>query len=133
MKTLTMKFSQLIQIVNYFKEMENNSKLNFSKRRKLIHLNEELDKEFGLFKQEMNKIMDEFCEKDEEGNFITMDNGSNKIIPEKINECNDVLLELYNTEFEINYEPMILDEELFDNLSCDASTIKLIENSFLTE
>ncbi len=134
METITITYNQIFQITPYFKSLEKATELTFSQRRKLIHLNEILAKEFNFLTEEMNKIADEFCEKDEEGNFVYTDDGSGQKIKEgEIDNCNKALSEVYNTQTEIQIQPFKLPEKFFENLRCDTVTTKLIEEYFLLE
>lgn len=133
METLKINYNSLTQIFHYFKSIEFAEDLTFSQKRRLMRLNEELTKEFKFFSDELAKIADEHCEKDEEGNFIQVESGGQKIKEEDMEIVSTKLEDLYSTEVELHYQPFKLNEKYFDNLKCDAQTIKLIEENFLEE
>jgi hypothetical protein len=56
-------------------------------------------------KQQFNNLITEYSEKDEEGNPVVLEDGSIKIQPDKIDECNEKISNLMNEEIEIdNYD-----------------------------
>lgn len=56
-------------------------------------------------KQQFNNLIIEYSEKDEEGNPVVLEDGSIKIQPDKIDECNEKISNLMNEEIEIdNYD-----------------------------
>lgn len=67
-------------------------------------------------KQQFNNLIIEYSEKDEEGNPVVLEDGSIKIQPDKIDECNEKISNLMNEEIEIdNYDLDI--EQLGDNFN----------------
>lgn len=67
-------------------------------------------------KQQFNNLIIEYSEKDEEGNPAALEDGSIKIQPDKIDECNEKISNLMNEEIEIdNYDLDI--EQLGDNFN----------------
>lgn len=75
---------------------------------KIARLARELNKEVETFNSERQKILDRFCEKDENGNFAQTEDGMIKIIPEKISDFNNEFQTLLDTEVEINAEKIPL-------------------------
>lgn len=133
MNILKTNYGIIAQITNYFKSLEKIQDLTFSQRRRLVRLNEEFAKEFKYFNNELEQIAQEHCEKDDQGNFIKMEGGGQKIKDDDIEIVNKKLDELYKTEVEIQYQPFKLTEKYFDNLKCDADVIRFIEENFLEE
>ena len=70
---------------------------------KIVRLIRELDKEIASFEEARNKIADTYAERDENGNYVIVDN-SIKIQEDKIQQCNEELISLMNTIVEINAE-----------------------------
>lgn len=132
METLTMNYSQIAQMFNYFKSMENIPDLTFSNRRKLIRFNELLEKESNLMNKEIQKIIDNYSEKDEDGNPIQEGNGV-KLQKDKVEEANRDANEIYNTTIEITFQPFKIKEQYFENFKCTTDVLKLIEEYFLEE
>ena len=67
-------------------------------------------------KQQFNNLIIKYSEKDEEGNPVVLEDGSIKIQPDKIDECNEKISNLMNEEIEIdNYDLDI--EQLGDNFN----------------
>lgn len=131
MAILKLTYSNISQIRSYFLSMENIPNLTFGQRRGLARFNESIGKEFEAFIEEIKKIAEEYCEKDENGDLITMENGAQKIKDDFIETVDRLLIDLYKTETEIDYMPFKLPEESFDYLQCDKETFKLIEENFI--
>ena len=70
---------------------------------KIVRLIRELDKEITSFEEARNKIADTYAERDEDGNYVIVNN-SIKIQEDKIQQCNEELIGLMNTIVEINAE-----------------------------
>jgi len=133
MVSLKLTYTQISQLAQHFKGLESSKELNFSKRRKLIVLNEHLLKEAQALQEELNQLANEYCEKDEDGKLVVLENGGNRIKTEFMEILNTKLTELYNTETEIHYLPFKLDEKFFDGINCSNDTVKIIEQNFLEE
>lgn len=131
MKAMKLNYNIINQIKEYFKFLESAPNLTFGKRRVLSRINEELEKEFKAFIDEVNKIADEYCEKDENGDFIRFEDGSQKIKEEFIKNATDRLNEVYKTEVEIEAGLFKIDATYFDQLKCDKETFEFIENNFI--
>jgi len=76
---------------------------------KIARLARELNKEMETFNTERQKILSEYCIKDEDGNFKIDENNNLQIIPEKIKDFNDEFNNLLNTEVEINADKIPVD------------------------
>jgi hypothetical protein len=81
---------------------------------KIARLIRELDKEIQLFEEERMKIANKYGEKDEDGNLIPQENGTIKIPEDKIQECNEELQALFETQIEINANKLPI--EVFDSI-----------------
>lgn len=76
---------------------------------KIARLVRELKKELDTFNEERRKLLDKYCVKDENGEFEVLENGNIKLIPETVNEFNNELDTLMNTEIEINADKLPMD------------------------
>ena len=81
---------------------------------KIARLIRELDKEIQLFEEERNKIANKYGEKDENGNLVIQEGGNIKILDNKIQDCNEELQALFNTQVEINANKLPI--EIFDSI-----------------
>lgn len=107
--------------------------LKFSIKRKVMRFNELVIKEYQFFEKEIQNLAEQYCEKDEEGNFITVEGGGQKIYPDKIDEANKALEDIYTTEIDLEFEPFKLEESYFEDFIGSAATVRLIEDNFLLE
>ena len=71
---------------------------------KLARLMRELDKETTLFEESRQKLAEKFGERNKDGNLVLDKNGNVQLKPEKLEECNDEMINLLNTTLEINAE-----------------------------
>ena len=81
---------------------------------KIARLIRELDKEIQLFEEERSKIANKYGEKDENGNLVIQEGGNIKILDNKIQDCNEELQALFNTQVEINANKLPVD--IFDSI-----------------
>lgn len=81
---------------------------------KIARLIRELDKEIQLFDEERSKIANKYGEKDENGNLVIQEGGNIKILDNKIQDCNEELQALFNTQVEINANKLPID--IFDSI-----------------
>lgn len=92
---------------------------------KIARLMREIEKEAKMFEEERVKIAKMYGEKDENGELIAQEDGSVKIPPDKIADCNAELTDLLNTEVEVNANK--LEEKVFDNIELSPSLALTIE------
>ena len=76
---------------------------------KIARLARELSKENETFNTERQKMLQEYCVKDENGQLETDDNDNVKILPDKIGEFNKEFKALLDTEVEINADKLSID------------------------
>lgn len=69
---------------------------------KLARLVRELDKESSLFEFSRQKIAEKYGLRDENNNLITDEEGNIKLQQDKINLCNEEMMNLLNTEITIS-------------------------------
>lgn len=130
MASLKLNYNNIVQMRMYFKSLEEVPGFTFGQRRGLARLNESLNREAAAFSEEMQKIAEKYCEKDEEDNIIVQENGGLKIKNDQIKQAEEEIQKVYETEVEIDYMPFELPAEYFDQLKCDKTTFKLIEENF---
>lgn len=121
---IKLTLTDVINVISVLKEVSNK---NFpgSTTFKIARLMRELSKESLLFEEQRMKIVKEYGEKDEKGELILQPDGTVKVPPEKIDECNDKLTALFNTEIRINAEK--LQEESFNDVEITPAQALLLE------
>lgn len=67
-------------------------------------------KELELFNTQREAILRKYGEKDSSGELIVQENGTVNIEKEHINDFNQELFELLNSEVELNAEPLTVDD-----------------------
>lgn len=93
---------------------------------KLTRFFNQLEEEAKFFNETLQKIIDEYGQKDENGNFIFTDNGQGvKIKEDKYNECMGKIEELNSIEVKLNYIPSFTLEEL-EGLDLEMKYINLL-------
>lgn len=85
---------------------------------KLNKIKKAIEKEGEFYLEKLQEIVDTYAKKDENGNFIFSEDGTQiQIQEDKIEECNQAMSDLENLEVEIdNYNLTI--EDLGENLTC---------------
>lgn len=78
-----------------------------------------IDPHFSFYQEQLLTILNEYAEKDENGNIVRDDAGNFKVIPDKIAECNEKFSELLAFEFEIEAAPINISEIESLELSMD--------------
>lgn len=73
---------------------------------KVARLARELNKEMETFNTERQKLLERYCEKDENGELKVLENGNVQVIPEKLQEFNQEFTNLLETEVEINADKL---------------------------
>lgn len=89
-----------------------------------------LEPHFSFYQEQLTSIIEEFSEKDEQGNIARDEKGNFKVVPDKISECNNKLNELLLFEIEIDAKPLNISE--IENLELPMEEIQGIF-PFITE
>jgi len=76
---------------------------------KVARLIRELDKENITFDESRRQIIEKYAERDENGIIKQTPEGNIQLQPDKIEECNNELVELLNTTIEINVDKISID------------------------
>ena len=93
---------------------------------KLTRFFNQLEEEAKFFNETLQKIIDEYGQKDENGNFIFTDNGQGvKIKEDKYNDCMEKIEELNSIEVKLNYVPSFTLDEL-EGLDLEMKYINLL-------
>ena len=91
----------------------------------VVRLLKAADKEIQEFNDIRVKVVNQYGDKDENGELITDENGNCHIAPEHINEFNKELNDLLNTEIEINANMLSLSD--LEELEFTPSDLALLE------
>ena len=120
-----MKFSEILQILEIRSQILE-QKLPIKTSYKLTRFFSELDNEVKFFNETLQKIIDEYGQKDEDGNFVLTDNKQGvKIQEDKYNECMSKMTELNNLEVNLSYIPEFKLSEL-EPLNLEMKYISLL-------
>ena len=95
---------------------------------KIARLARELNKETETFNTERQKMLQQYCEKNEDGSLVSDENGNVKVIPEKIADFNNDFQTLLNTEVEINADKLPTD--ILDAFDLTPQQMVFLENFF---
>lgn len=96
-----MKMYEVLDLQSLYKSIAN-TKLPLKTTYKLARLMKRTEEELAFYQQKFNEIIEEFGEKEENGQYkITADGQSIAIIPGKETECNNKLIELRNLDVSI--------------------------------
>lgn len=86
---------------------------------KIARLIRELDKEITLFEESRQKLAEKYGARKEDGSLEVMEDGTVKLQEDKIQECNEELINLLATEIEINADKITI--EAFDDIEISPS------------
>lgn len=86
---------------------------------KIARLIRELDKEITLFEESRQKLAEKYGARKEDGSLEIMEDGTVKLQEDKIQECNEELMNLLATEIEINADKITI--EAFDDIEISPS------------
>lgn len=92
---------------------------------KIARVIKKLREESEIFNEVRRKAVENFAEKDENGNLIISNDGIIKLQEDKINECNNSILEILNEIIKLEIEKLPL--ELFEELEFSPEDILKIE------
>jgi hypothetical protein len=98
-------------------------KLPFSLAFKLHKINTELTSSTKFYNEKLRELIQEYSEKDENGNPVTTDTGV-KLIPEKANECQEKIKELQELDIDWKAKDLYFTEEEMNALENMEVTLK---------
>ena len=93
---------------------------------KLNKIKKAIEKEGEFYTEKFQEIVDLYAKKDDDGNLIFSDDGSQIMIKDGfVDECNQALSDLQNLEVQIeNYELTL--EDLGENLECTTEELEAL-------
>lgn len=107
-----MKFSEVFQVLE-IRNLLVDQKLPIRVSYKFTRFFNELENEAKFFNDTLQKLIEEYGKKDEEGNYIyTEDKQGVKIQDDKFQECMDKIDELNKLEVNLTYAPEFTLDEL---------------------
>ena len=93
---------------------------------KINKIKKNLEKEVDFYGTKMQEIIDKYAKKDENGELVFSEDGSQiQIQEDKIDECNQALEELQNLEVDIETYNLKI-EDLGDNLECTPDDLEAL-------
>ena len=125
-----MKMYEVLDLQSLYKSIAN-TKLPLKTTYKFARLMKRTEEELAFYQQKFNEIIEEFGEKEENGQYkIAADGQSIVIIPGKETECNNKLIELRNLDVSIENIKFSVEELESLNVSINelSCLISLIED-----
>lgn len=120
-----MKLVNTIEYLN-IRDTLINKKLPIKTSYKFSRFFNQLENEAKFFNETLQKIVDEYGQRDENGEFIlTSDKQGVKIKEDKLEECMGKIDELSNVEVHLEYEPVFSLDEL-EGLDLEMKYINLL-------
>ena len=116
--------NDLLNTVPVLRELVNKS-FKGSVAFKLARLIREFDRENSLFEEARTNLALKYCERDENGEPIILENGAIKLQEDKIDECNEEISNLLSAQLEIVAEK--IPAFAFDDIEMTPSQILAIE------
>ena len=98
---ITMTVNDLLNVIPVLRELSNKP-FKGATTFKIARLMRELDKEISLFEESRQKLAEKYGAREEDGELITTEEGAIKLQEDKIDECNEEMVNLLTTEIEIN-------------------------------
>lgn len=93
---------------------------------KINKMKKSIDSESSFYSEKFQKIIDEYAKKDDDGNVVFNDDGSQIIIQEdKIEKCNDALEDLQKLEVEIDNQNLTIDD-FGEDVKCTPEDLELL-------
>ena len=104
-------------ILNYpqFQSLTTSIKLPIKTAYKISRLSNAIDQEITFYQVKFREIVEEYCQRDENGNYVpTADGQGFQIISGKEAECNQAMIDLQSLEVELPDITFVIDE--FDGM-----------------
>jgi hypothetical protein len=96
-----MILSSILSFPNFYNQIRSNP-LPFKTAHKLSKLSKAIEEEIGFYREKMTELVEQYARKDDEGNYIYINNGRDIAIkPEAIVECQTKVKELETMEVEL--------------------------------
>lgn len=97
-----MKLYQVLGFPQFYQGIDMNKNLPFALAYKFNKLANKANEEINFYRENMQKIIEEYAERDENGEMIFTDAENVKLRPDSTEECNKKINELSNIEVDIN-------------------------------
>jgi hypothetical protein len=87
MATMQIKMYQILDFPNFY-ALVKNQKITFKTSYRLAMLAAEVEKQYNFYTEQFRVLLDQYGQKDAEGNFIPTDDGQGvKLVQETMEEC----------------------------------------------
>lgn len=121
-----MKIKEALDYQYLYQRLKNES-INIKLAYKLNKLYTKISNEAEFYEESLNKILDEYAEKDEEGNFVQNSSNTGILIKkEYIETCHRKIRELQEIEVDITDISFTLDE--FEDLKITPAELSCLES-----
>ena len=117
--------NEILSVVPVLQELSN-KQFKGATTFKIARLIRELDKEMALFNEARQKLGDKYGQRDENGELIISEEGIIKLQEDKIQDCNEELVTLLETEIEINADKIKVDA--FDDIDISPAQVMILES-----
>ena len=122
---ITMTINSLLNVIPVLREL-NDKPFKGAAAFKLARIMREIDKEIILFEEARAKLAEKYGKRDESNQIIIDLTGKVQLQEEKMEECNEEMLGLLNTEIKINAEKIPV--EAFSDIELTPSQIIIIDS-----
>lgn len=116
--------NELLNVIPVLRELSTKS-FKGATTFKIARLMRELDKETILFEESRQKLAEKYGARKEDGSLDVMEDGTIKLQEDKIQECNEDMMNLLTTEIEINADKIAV--EAFDDIEISPSQAMIID------
>lgn len=107
---MTLKMSNIIALKGVCENLKS-QKTSVKTAYKISKILDAVEKEFAFYQTKFTEIINEYSEKDENGQPVLINDGQGvKIQPDKISEAQIKMVELEAIEVDLNTSPLTLDE-----------------------
>lgn len=121
---MKLKFFQLRELNNLYPKLKD-AKLPLKTSYQLSLVFDEIEKRMVFYQKEFQKIIDEFAEKDGEGNYVSSEDGAGiKVQKGKTDECNARVIEL--NQIDIDIPDLNLSIEDFGDLDLTLDEVRVL-------
>lgn len=119
-----MILSSILSFPNFYNQIRSNP-LPFKTAHKLSKLSKAIEEEIGFYREKMTELVEQYAQKDDEGNYIYVNNGRDIALkPETMVECQTKIRELETMEIELPNIIFSVDE--FENTTLTVDELQPI-------
>ncbi len=121
---MKLKFFQIRELNNLYPKLKD-AKLPLKTSYQLSLVFDEIEKRMTFYQNEFQKIIDEFAERDEAGDYVSSDDGAGvKVQKGKTDECNARVIEL--NQIDIDIPDLNLSIEDFGDLDLTLDEVRVL-------